>query len=168
MGRSHVLAATNTFVVYYFVKSMKLKFCLSLSAASILSAFSFGVETAIASPTTDAHGNWQSPIAEETWVVTDPDPNGLNCRMLGTFGLFVGAYNRGASVDVLSMPVVTTLPRDEAFSVEVVSDSVAGSTETDVLFYDGRNLPWVFLLQDRCFVRANEAFIAPLSTVRRR
>ena len=68
---------------------MKPAFHLSLFAVSILCAFSFGVETAIASPTTDADGNWQSPIDEEIWVVTDPDPNGLNCRMLGTNGLFV-------------------------------------------------------------------------------
>jgi hypothetical protein len=88
--------------------------------------------------------------------------------MLGTFGLFVGAYNRGASVDVLSMPVVTTLSRDEAFSVYTVSDSIAGSTATDVLFYDGRGLPWVFADRHQCFARANQSFIAPLSTFRQR
>lgn len=143
------------FVAYYFVKSMKLKSCLSLSAVSILCAFSFGVDAVNPSTTADAYGNWQSPAENNYWRVVDPDPQGLNCRMRGAIGDILALRERGVALAIGEFWTQVTLPEGYVFPG-------AHYSFNDALIYDDRGLPWVYNTDDECFVRANSAFIVPV------
>lgn len=138
---------------------------------SLATLFSLGLSVSVslgvnasstnASPRTDAYGNWQSPIDNRAWAVVDPDPNGLNCRMRGSFGDIMFRYN-GENIrpSVISMPVVRQIPYDTVVLVESIARSPTGRFPTDVLFFDDRGLPWLFT--GDCFIRANEAFVVPM------
>lgn len=112
---------------------------------------------------TDSNGDWFGlaefsgrPSGRLPWRVVDPDPNGLNCRMRGTFE---NATRLGNSPDILSMPVVATLPYGSEFEAAPMFATVYGVRTT---IADNRGLPWVYSQDHGCFVRANSAFVEPL------
>ena len=126
----------------------------------MLCAFSFGVEAANPSTTADAYGNWQSPAENHYWRVVDPDPQGLNCRMRGTIGDILTIRERGLPLTIGEFWTQTTLPEGYVFKGGRYSFNTANTT-FDALIYDDRGLPWVYNTDDKCFVRANSAFIVP-------
>lgn len=132
---------------------MKLKHVavVCLSASLLLSP---GAAIASRPPQMDVNGDWVAPSRYRDWRVSDPDPNGLNCRMRGNFQDILGDRYRNINPNILSMPVVATLPYNSTF--------VAGTTPAgNVLINDNRGLPWIYNQDDNCFVRANEDYVIP-------
>lgn len=113
--------------------------------------------------TLDSYGNWGGqPDAHRgiyRGLVVDQDPNGLNCRMRGT----LQDYEHGQRPNIISMPVVATLPYGDSFSLHAFA---ATRDYLYVIVEDDRGLPWVYNDDDDCFVRANIGFLD--FTVRRR
>lgn len=106
--------------------------------------------------TLDSYGNWGGqPDAHRgiyRGLVVDRDPNGLNCRMRGTLQGNEYAQNP----NIISMPVVATLPYGDSFSLHVF----AGTRDyLYIIVEDDRGLPWVYNTDDGCFVRANIGFL---------
>jgi hypothetical protein len=74
--------------------------------------------------------------------------------MRGNFQDILGDRYRNINPNILSMPVVETLPYNSTF--------VAGTTPAgNVLIDDNRGLPWIYSQDDNCFVRANENYVIP-------
>lgn len=103
-------------------------------------------------------GDYQrATLARTHWVVVDDDPSGLNCRMTPSYDL----YDYDRPNDIYNWPVERTLAWGQRF---YTLPSMAGD-----LFYDDRDLPWLFVRFNRdpdnpqgCFVRANRRYVEPL------
>jgi hypothetical protein len=108
--------------------------------------------------TIDSSGNWRGYADAHRGnyfgLVRDTDPNGLNCRMRGQ----LNDYDRifVSNPDILSMPVVTTLPHGTEFNLHAFS---AIHSRIYILVEDNRGLPWVYNADDNCFVRANTQYL---------
>jgi serine/threonine-protein kinase len=122
-------------------------------------------QTALSSdlPQADANGNYSGRTSHLYWQVTDPDPNGLNCRGDGRSGAEMNtAFYYGENVDIGGLPVRGTFQNGETFKAYGFP---SGWTVTR-----GRqDKTWVFVDRaldaggpQNCFVRANRNFIRPI------
>ena len=112
--------------------------------------------TPIAPARADENGNYSNRSDQTRWQVVDPDPNGLNCRMGGTLeDIHHGHYNN-TFPNILDFPVVATLEPGSLFESRQNPGGFA-------VYGDDRGLPWVYVPNLGCFVRANSSFIAPIS-----
>ena len=113
--------------------------------------------SAIALPTPNEDGDYSGRSRHTTWQVVDVDPNGLNCRMEGSFQDILDDRYNGVDPNIIDMPVVATLEYGKILE--------AGTTPAgNVLLGDDRGLPWVYASEPKCFVRANSSFISPISS----
>ena len=61
--------------------------------------------------------------------------------------------------DIISMPVVVTLANSYHFRVDFVYTE---DRQVNPLVFDNRGLPWLYLLDSQCFVRANSRWVEPM------
>ena len=123
------------------------------AGATRLPQYRADAHTALAPAVADENGDYTRRTDQTHWQVVDPDPNGLNCRMAGTLEDY---YRSDTSPNILDFPVVATLESDLLFEVQATP---AGW----VNFGDDRGLPWFYVAERECFVRANSSFIVPTS-----
>ncbi|MBK4732408.1 hypothetical protein JJD41_21445 [Oxynema sp. CENA135] len=124
--------------------------------------FSLSLVQVLASevPQPDENGDYLN-VLHDLWVVTDTDPNGVNCRMpLGcTFQTIMNRECTGFTANYLEYPIVGTLQYGEIFR--------SYSSNRGQTFIDRRKLPWVFVGEnldgstEGCFIRANIQFTRP-------
>lgn len=101
-----------------------------------------------------------------TWEVTDPDPDGLNCRMAEDLSNYdqLLAQQGQVVLNIKNWPVVGTLKQGQDF---VINPGPAGFG----VVYDSENQPWMYVERTdeegavtNCFVRANSSFVQPIPT----
>ena len=123
-------------------------------------------------PKTNANGDYILPatdrrgIRQISWIVTDKDPQGLNCRMLRQY--------QGISMDDIDAPEI--LYRDNyhtitnwsvmtTFKTGTKLQAVTTQFGTNIVLRDKQGKPWIPVESSRdrnkgsCFVRANLQFI---------
>lgn len=110
-------------------------------------------------PQSDRNGDYRRS-GHSTWVVVDPDANGLNCRWSRQMPR--EWYSPGARLprmDVVNWPVVR---RFRTGTVLTANLTPAGFE----IMYDNRNLPWLKVSigsnDQICLVRANRQFVRPV------
>jgi len=108
-----------------------------------------------------------SRSSHNSWEVVDPDPNGLNCRMLEGIENYDELIardmtDRNFTFDIGNWPVVGTLERGQDFQIEL------GPAGFGVI-YDTKDRPWIYVERTdeagaprNCFVRANSSFVRPI------
>lgn len=116
---------------------------------------------ASALPKPNQQGDY-SRTSHRHWMVVDPDPNGLNCRM-GRY-----SYDRIISprsdvpLNILNWPVVGTFSQGDRFQINLGPAGFGILTDT-------RGKPWFYVSRtdangapSNCFVRANNQFAIPV------
>lgn len=141
---------------------------VALAAVGILG---LGVNFASAIPVADREGDYPIPAArargnrQVNWVVVDPDPRGLNCRMAQRFrSISVDGVDAPAELfernkhNVSLWPVVTVFRRGQRLQ------AVTGNLANQIVIVDSRGKGWLPILTGRgnCFVRYNSSFIKPI------
>ncbi|MGC9526603.1 MAG: hypothetical protein ACP5D7_13800 [Limnospira sp.] len=110
-----------------------------------------------------------SRSSHRTWEVVDPDPQGLNCRMIEGIDSYDELLARDMgdqnfTFDIGNWPVVGTLEQGQDFQIEL------GPAGFGVI-YDTEERPWIYVERtdetgapSNCFVRANSSFVQPIPT----
>lgn len=141
---------------------------INLISLVVICAPSWAVET-------DENGDYIFPnierrgeVSQLHWVVTDSDPEGLNCRMAEEY--------QGIPMDSIDAPSILYKHYHHAISDwSVVTTFKAGEQllaiinnfGNNIVLLDDQGKPWIPVeselgdLSD-CFVRANRRFIAPI------
>lgn len=144
---------------------MKLLKCLSAVVASLVLVS--GPSWAV--PATNADGDYLFPghraNRQVNWQVSDPDPNGLNCRIPRQFqGIFIGSniletLRTSNLLEISEWPVVKVFERGERLR------AVTGNLHNQMVLLDKSGKPWiaVFIEEGNCFVRANSRWIVPIA-----
>ncbi len=111
-------------------------------------------------PQADANGDYTRRNSHLTWVVVDPDPNGLNCRW--SENMPTEWYAPDAVMPdqaVYNWTVVNRFSRDTVLAANITP---AGFST----MMDNRGLPWLKVNigpnDTICLVRANSRFVRPL------
>ncbi|WP_460194366.1 hypothetical protein [Thermosynechococcus sp. FA-CM-4201] len=110
-------------------------------------------------PQPNSNGDYISRTSHRTWVVVDPDINGLNCRWSDKVPQEWYAPNaRWPDLEIMRWPVVRRFPQGTVLTANITPAGFATIT-------DSRGLPWLKVSigdEDRiCLVRANRRFIRP-------
>lgn len=132
-----------------------------ITCSAILTLGTATISYAETLPTADSQGDYMGRDGHDFWEVVDPDPNGLNCRMINASLQQLMSMSNTRPSDIFNWPVVGVLKEGQRFKS---FSSNAGST-----FRDTRKLPWLFVgksyndgAAQGCFVRANSAFVKPV------
>lgn len=99
------------------------------------------------------------------WMVVDPDPNGLNCRM-GEYSydeIIRSSYDGNSDVfEFFNWPVVGTFSQGDRFQIHLGPAGFGRITDT-------RGKPWLYVTRtdangapSNCFVRGNTQFVIPV------
>lgn len=112
-------------------------------------------------PKPNAEGDYER-APHPYWMVVDPDPSGLNCRM-GRYSYNEILDPRNAiPLDFLSLPVVGTFSQGDRFQTDLGPAGFGRITDT-------RGKPWLYVMDtdangapSHCFVRANNQFVIPV------
>ncbi|HIK55676.1 MAG TPA: hypothetical protein IGS37_11000 [Synechococcales cyanobacterium M55_K2018_004] len=111
-------------------------------------------------PRANANGDYLQRTSHPTWVVVDPDPNGLNCRW--SRQMPVEWYSPSAQLprmDVVNWPVVRQFRSGTLLRANTTPAGFATMADT-------RGLPWLKVSigpnDQICLVRANRRFIRPV------
>jgi hypothetical protein len=135
-----------------FRKSLLILACVLLPVAAIASEDL---------PRTNANGDYATRTSHRSWVVVDPDPQGLNCRW--SSNLPDNWFSPSAQLNLNDIDQWDVVRRFRKNTVLVANTSPAGFA----LLYDSRNKPWLKVSisgKDRiCLVRANSQFIQPVN-----
>jgi hypothetical protein len=123
----------------------------------------------LAIPKTNANGDYILPtgrngIRQISWIVTDKDPKGLNCRMLRQY--------QGISMDGIDAPeilykdnyhTITNWSVMTTFKTGRKLEAVTTQFGNNIVLRDKQGKPWIPVESSRskgsCFVRANLQFI---------
>ncbi|URR34649.1 hypothetical protein NBE99_08315 [Thermosynechococcus sp. HN-54] len=110
-------------------------------------------------PQPNSNGDYITPTSHRTWVVVDPDINGLNCRWSDNVPQAWYAPNaRWPNLEIMRWPVVRRFPTGTVLTANITPAGFATMT-------DSRGLPWLKVsigAENRiCLVRANRRFIRP-------
>lgn len=111
-------------------------------------------------PKADANGNYMGNVGHYTWVVVDPDPNGLNCRWSNLMP--ADWYSPTGMRPIMTVKDWPVARRFRSGSILNANGTPAGFA----VIYDDRGLPWLKVsigANDQiCLVRANTQFIRPI------
>jgi hypothetical protein len=115
-------------------------------------------------PKPDSNGDYSGNVGHESWIVVDPDPNGLNCRWSEQisrewYAPDVELPNRNIS----EWPVVRRFQKNTPSQYLTANLSPAGfATFTDEL-----GNPWLKVSigsnDQICLVRANAKYVQPVN-----
>ncbi|MGL5065455.1 MAG: hypothetical protein ACRC62_36240 [Microcoleus sp.] len=144
---------------------------IKIVALVVAGILGLGANLASAIPVANSQGDYPVPAArvrgnrQVNWVVVDPDPRGLNCRIAQRFrSISVDSIDAPAELfernkhDVSQWPVVITFRRGQRLQ------AVTGNNANQIVITDTQGKPWLPILTDKgnCFVRANSRFIKPI------
>lgn len=136
-----------------------MKFAVLLTLLGLVSISSAALAQSAPLPQPNTNGDYARRTSHQSWVVVDPDPNGLNCRWSNRMP--TNWYAPDAQ-----------LPRLDVVNWEVVRRFSTGTTLTAniapagfVTIMDNRGLPWLKVSigenEQICLVRANSRFVRP-------
>ncbi|CAD5985284.1 hypothetical protein [Planktothrix agardhii] len=132
----------------------------------------WAIGPSLAIPKTNTNGDYILPatnrraIRHINWIVTDKDPQGLNCRMLRQY--------QGISMDSIDAPeilykdnyhTITNWSVMTTFKTGRKLQAVTTQLGTNIVLRDKQDKPWIPVKSSReqskgsCFVRANLQFI---------
>lgn len=138
-------------------------FCIAV-ASGVLIAGPIG-----AIPATNADRDYIFPNKrgnrQFNWVVTDPDPNGLNCRMALPFqGVYLDSLEVPDSLRTNNIHEISEWSVLTVFSPGERLQAVTGNNANQIVLLDKHGKPWIPVETDQghCFVRANSQFIEPI------
>lgn len=112
-------------------------------------------------PEPNDNGDYISNSSHFYWQVTDPDPNGLNCRMGSESIEEVWNPENSSFPSIINFPVVETLQTDEIFTGKLSYGGFIFTLDSDMK-------PWIYIEKKadgtsaNCFVRANDLFVKPI------
>lgn len=130
-----------------------------------------GSSLTLALPMPNTEGDYRIPNmrgnAHRNWVVVDPDPNGLNCRMAKAFQPYsLDASNAPKELhqhhkhDISEWPVIVQFQQGQRLR------ATTGHLGQQIMLLDSSDRPWLPIslkaTKNSCFVRANSQFIQPL------
>lgn len=133
-------------------------FGYGLVVALMSGAWSAQAQTSLPQP--NRQGDYMTRTSHRSWVVVDPDLNGLNCRWSRDMPRqWYAPDARWPAMDVVDWDIV----RQFQYGTVLTSNTTPAGFATVL---DDRGLPWLKVAigsnDEICLVRANRRFIRPL------
>jgi len=130
-----------------------------LALAGVLSTSSVALAQSTRLPQPNGNGDY-TRTSHQSWVVVDPDPNGLNCRWSGQMPSdWYAPHAQFPRMNVVNWPVALRFGNGTRLTANTAPAGFA-------TMMDERGLPWLKVSigdQDQiCLVRANRQFVRPV------
>ena len=133
---------------------------------------SWAIGPSLAIPKTNTNGDYILPATNQrairhiNWIVTDKDPQGLNCRMLRQYqGIFLNEIDVPEILLKDNYHTITNWSVMTTFKTGRKLEAVTTLLGTNIVLRDKQDKPWIPVKSSRdrskgsCFVRANLQFI---------